>query len=73
MASLQEKIAGLFPAATFEEVDGTLTVSIADEQWHDLARTLKKDPEISRDYLVTIIDNYTEFSVAGNNFVEVEC
>ena len=55
MASLQEKIAGLFPAATFEEVDGTLTVSIADEQWHDLARTLKKDPEISMDYLVTII------------------
>ena len=55
MASLQEKIAGLFPAATFEEVDGTLTVSIADEQWHDLARTLKKDPEISMDYLVTLI------------------
>lgn len=55
MANIQEKIAKLFPAATFvTDGSGILQVNIADSQWHDLATFLRDDPETSMDYLVTI-------------------
>lgn len=54
MADIQEKIAQLFPEATFEEGD-KLMVTIGDSQWHDLAGTLRDDPDIKMDYLVTIV------------------
>lgn len=55
MASLQEIISELHPSATFEEVDGILTVTIDDSQWHDLAKNLRHDKRLSMDFLVTII------------------
>jgi NADH-quinone oxidoreductase subunit C/D len=55
MAAIQEKIAKLFPEATFEEADSTLLVTIDDKQWHALAKSLKEDSELSMDYLVTIV------------------
>lgn len=55
MASLQEKIAGLYPAATFDEVDGVLTVNIPDGDWHNLAQTLRRDSDIKMDFLETIV------------------
>ncbi|MBO4995850.1 MAG: NADH-quinone oxidoreductase subunit D [Muribaculaceae bacterium] len=54
MADIQEKIAKLFPDATFEQGD-TLLVNIPDEKWHNLARTLRDDADLSFDFLVTIV------------------
>ena len=55
MANIQEKIAKLFPAATFEyDNSDILQITVADEQWHELAKTLRDDPDTSMDYLVTI-------------------
>ena len=55
MESLQTIIAEQFPAATFEEVDGVLTVTIDDSQWHELATTLRNDSRLAMDFLVTIV------------------
>ena len=54
MAKVQEKIAKLFPQATFEEGE-RLTVCIAPDQWHDLAKALRHDPDLNFDYLITIV------------------
>ncbi len=54
MAEIQEKIAKLFPEATFEEGD-ILLVNIPDAKWHSLAQTLKEDANLSFDFLVTIV------------------
>lgn len=54
MANVQEKIASLFPQATFTEAD-VLQVNIDDANWHDLAKALRQDPELDYDYLVTIV------------------
>ncbi|MCM1336193.1 MAG: NADH-quinone oxidoreductase subunit C [Candidatus Amulumruptor caecigallinarius] len=54
MANVQDKIAKLFPGVTFEEAD-TLTVTVDDTQWHDLAKTLRDDSDLAFDYLVTIV------------------
>ncbi len=54
MANMQEKIAKLFPEATFEEGD-ILLVNIPDAKWHDLAKCLKEDADLCFDYLVTIV------------------
>ncbi len=55
MANIQEKIAKLFPSATFvTDGSGILQVSVADEYWHDMAKFLRDDVETSMDYLVTI-------------------
>ena len=54
MANVQEKIARLFPEATFEEGEWLL-VNIPDAKWHSLAKTLKEDPELGFDYLVAVV------------------
>jgi NADH-quinone oxidoreductase subunit C/D len=54
MANVQEHIARLFPEATFEEGEWLL-VNIPDAKWHSLAKTLKEDPELEFDYLVSLI------------------
>ena len=54
MANVQEKIAKLFPEATFEEGEWLL-VNIPDAKWHSLAKTLKEDPELGFDYLVALV------------------
>lgn len=54
MANIQDKIAKLFPSATFEEGD-MLQINIPDAQWHDLAKTLRDEADLSFDYLVTIV------------------
>ncbi len=54
MADLQQKIAGLFPEAIFE--DATIPmVTVADAQLHELMKTLRDDPELSFDFLITIV------------------
>lgn len=52
MAELKEKIAKLFPDATFEDGD-ILLVNIADEKWHDCALALRDT--LGFDFLVTIV------------------
>ncbi|MDE5627230.1 MAG: NADH-quinone oxidoreductase subunit C, partial [Candidatus Amulumruptor sp.] len=54
MADIQERIATLYPDATFEAADITV-VNIPDAQWHSLAKTLRDDPELRFDYLMTIV------------------
>lgn len=54
MANVKEKIAALFPDATFEDGEW-MTVCIPDNKWHSLAKTLKEDPELHFDYLVALI------------------
>ena len=54
MADLQERIATLYPDATFEAADIPV-VNIPDAQWHSLAKTLRDDPEMRFDYLMTIV------------------
>ena len=55
MAELKEKIAKLFPDATFEDGD-ILLVDIADEKWHDCAVALRDT--LGFDFLVTIVGVY---------------
>ena len=54
MANIQEKIAKLFPEATFEDGE-ILLVNIPDAKWHQLAKCLKEDAELHFDHLVTIV------------------
>ncbi|MCI8998132.1 MAG: NADH-quinone oxidoreductase subunit D [Muribaculaceae bacterium] len=54
MVNIQEKISKLFPEATFEAGD-VMRVTVPDAQWHDFAKTLRDDEELSFDFLVTIV------------------
>lgn len=54
MATIQEKIAKLYPQATFEEGD-RLLITVPDAQWHALAQTLRDDSDLTFDFLVTIV------------------
>ncbi|MCC8038185.1 MAG: NADH-quinone oxidoreductase subunit D [Bacteroidales bacterium] len=54
MSTLQDKIAKLFPQASFDDGE-FLLVNIPDAQWHDLAKTLRDDEDLAFDYLVTIV------------------
>ena len=54
MANITEKISKLFPQAVIEG-DTTPVVTIPTAQLHDLALTLRDDPEMKMDYLVTIV------------------
>ena len=54
MATLKDKIAQLFPEATFAEGE-MLEINIPDAQLHSLAQTLHDDPELAFDFLVTIV------------------
>ena len=54
MANITEKISKLFPQAVIEG-DTTPQVTIPAEQWHDLALTLRDDPDMKMDYLITVV------------------
>ncbi|MDE7120465.1 MAG: NADH-quinone oxidoreductase subunit D [Muribaculaceae bacterium] len=54
MANLQEKIAGMFPEATFENND-VLRINIPDAKLHKLVETLRDDADLAFDYLITIV------------------
>ena len=54
MANIQETIAKLLPEATFEEGD-ILMVNVPDAKWHNLAKELKENKDLSFDFLVTIV------------------
>ncbi len=53
MADIQEKIGALCPQAQFETVDDMLLITVADENWHSLAKALKE--ELHYDYLTAIV------------------
>ena len=46
MVNIQEKISALCPSATFEEGD-KLVVTVAEKEWHALAKALKEDADLS--------------------------
>lgn len=53
MADIQEIIGALCPQAQFETVDDMLLITVADENWHPLAKALKE--ELHYDYLTAIV------------------
>ncbi|MCH5326324.1 MAG: NADH-quinone oxidoreductase subunit D [Duncaniella sp.] len=53
MATIQEKIAKLFPEITFSEGNAGLELTVSDEKWHSVAEMLRRDEGF--DYLVTIV------------------
>ena len=56
MANIQETIAKLFPEATFEtSADGREQINIPANLWHKLAETLKNDPAIACDFMMSIV------------------
>ena len=54
MSNLQEKIAKLFPEASFEDA-GEFRITVPDARLHDLVKPLRDDSELRFDYLVTIV------------------
>ena len=52
MVNIQEKISALCPSATFEEGD-KLTVTVAEKEWHALAKALKY--ELGYDMLTAVV------------------
>ena len=55
MADLQTIIAQKFPQAKIETLNGQLTVTVDDKDWHSLARTLRDLEDTPQDFLVTIV------------------
>ena len=56
MANLQEKISKLFPKATIEpDGSGIMQITIDEPNLHELAKTLRDDPDLGFDFLVTIV------------------
>ncbi len=55
MANIQETIAKLCPQATFDTSDTTPVVEVPEAEWHALAATLKNDPALAYDCLITIV------------------
>lgn len=53
---MQDKIARLFPEATFEQAD-TLMVNIPQGKLHDLIKTLRDEKDFNFDFLITIVGN----------------
>lgn len=54
MATIQERISQLCPAATFEEGE-CLLVTVPDGDWHALAKNLKEDTELNYDLLSAVV------------------
>ena len=54
MATLQDIIAKICPAAIVAEVDGAPMISVDDAHWHELAKALRDNADLEMDYLVTI-------------------
>lgn len=54
MVNIQDKISKVCPEAVFEEGE-LLLANIPDAKWHDVAKFLKEDAELSFDYLVSIV------------------
>jgi len=56
MADIKDIILKLVPGATVETgSDGILMATVADSQWHSLAKSLRDGAETAFDYLVTIV------------------
>lgn len=56
MADIKEIILKLAPEATFETTnDGIMMATVADSQWHDVAKSLRDNAESPFNYLITIV------------------
>lgn len=55
MDNIKEKISAGFPEAQFDESGETLLVTIADKDWHALAKELKENPEFDFDLLTAVV------------------
>lgn len=56
MAEIKDIIVKQFPEATFDgSTTDELQICIPDSQWHDLAKTLRDEPQLAFDFLMTIV------------------
>jgi NADH-quinone oxidoreductase subunit C/D len=55
MADIQEKISKLCPSATFDATGEFLLVTVPDNDWHALAKSLKEDADLNFDYLTALV------------------
>ncbi|WP_289699517.1 NADH-quinone oxidoreductase subunit C [Duncaniella muris] len=54
MSNIREKISTLLPEAVIEDGD-IMQVTVPDAKWHDFAKTLRDNADLSFDFLVTIV------------------
>lgn len=54
MSNIREKISTLLPEAVIEDGD-IMQVTVPDAKWHDFAKSLRDDADLSFDFLVTIV------------------
>lgn len=54
MSNIREKISTVLPEAVIEDGD-IMQVTVPDAKWHDFAKTLRDDSDLSFDFLVTIV------------------
>ncbi|MDE5903976.1 NADH-quinone oxidoreductase subunit C [Duncaniella sp.] len=54
MSNIREKISTLLPEAVIEDGD-IMQVTVPDAKWHDFAKSLRNDADLSFDFLVTIV------------------
>ncbi|MBD5301162.1 MAG: NADH-quinone oxidoreductase subunit D [Duncaniella sp.] len=54
MSNIREKISTVLPEAVIEDGD-IMQVTVPDAKWHDFAKTLRDDRDLSFDFLVTIV------------------
>ena len=54
MSNIREKISTLLPEAVIEDGD-IMQVTVPDAKWHDFAKTLRDDADLSFDFLVTLV------------------
>ena len=54
MSNIREKISTVLPEAVIEDGE-IMQVTVPDAKWHDFAKTLRDDRELSFDFLVTIV------------------
>lgn len=54
MSNIREKISTLLPEAVIEDGD-IMQVTVPDAKWHDFAKILRDDADLSFDFLVTIV------------------
>ena len=54
MSNIREKISTLLPEAVIEDGE-IMQVTVPDAKWHDFAKTLRDDADLSFDFLVTIV------------------
>ncbi len=55
MENIQERISAVCPGAEFDTTGENLLITVADKDWHGLAKQLKENPEFDFDLLTAVV------------------